>query len=171
MTQSYLRSYPDIRNHDINAFADPTSSPCQSATTPWARWRVTETARRTTFFANLLNFHINRDPSTGKQSPYYESFNEDLILNMPMPCSQAAWIARNEEDWQLAISKSSASDLDPARPEELYSESCLKNILQKYTKEDVQSVIGERIGFDNSDELRNLIILSALEQFGCRSEA
>lgn len=176
MTQSYLRTYPQIRSFDINAFADPKSSPCQSASTPWARWRVTETARRTTFFANMLNFHNNRDHSTGKLLPYYESFDEDLILNMPLPCSQAAWIARNEEDWQLAMSRrpplnfQPSSILDQTRDIELCSESCLKNILSKYTKESVQNRIGGKFGFDDSEELRNLIILSAVEQFVCRPE-
>lgn len=171
MTESYLQSYPEIRNPDINVFSDPKSSPCSAATSAWARWRITETARRTIFFANMINFCGSHDQKTRKQSPYYEPLNDDLILNMPLPCSQAAWFARDEESWRLAMKTHPPSanyllsDFDHSRSEGLYSETLLKTILSKFTKEYLRAEIGTNVGFSDSDELRRFIILCASEQF------
>jgi hypothetical protein len=171
MIEIYCRSYPEIRNPDINVFSDPNSSPCSAATSTWARWRITETARRTIFFANMFNFYGNRDHRTGKQLPYYEPLNDDLILNMPLPCNQAAWLARSEEDWRLAMERPppSANHLPPGfnSPgcEALASEISLKTIFSKFTKESLQVEIGTNVGFGDSDELRRLIVLCASEQF------
>ncbi|KAH8585439.1 hypothetical protein B0O99DRAFT_587368 [Bisporella sp. PMI_857] len=171
MTEIYCRSYPEIRNPDYNVFSDPHSSPCSAATTSWARWRITETARRTVFFANILNFYSNRNHNTGKQLAYYEPLNDDLILNMPLPCSQAAWAARTKEDWKFAMMKhpTSASHLlssfNNPGCEAISSEMFLKNILSQFSKEYLQIEIGTSVGFGNSDELRRLIILCATEQF------
>ncbi|KUJ08297.1 uncharacterized protein LY89DRAFT_630150 [Mollisia scopiformis] len=153
MTQTYLRSYPEIQNPDIDAFSNPSSAPCSAATTVWARWRITETARRTIFFTNILNFYSNRDHTTGRQMPYYESLNDDLILHMPLPCSQASWSARNEEDWRVAIEQ------------EFRTEIFLRDVLARYTKEQIQVKFGTSVGFGSSDELRGLIVLCAREQF------
>ena len=171
MTETYLRSYPEIRNPNLNVFSDPNSSPCSAATTTWARWRITETARRTVFFANMVNFCSNYDHRTGKQSPYYEALNDDLILNMPLPCSETAWSARNEEDWGRAMERINPSvnyttEPDYSGLEALSSELSPKTILSKFTKEHLQAKIGINAGFGSSDELRRLIILSASEQFG-----
>lgn len=171
MTESYLRSYPEIRNHDINVFSDPSSSPCSAATSQWARWRITETARRTIFFTNIVNFYSNLDHKTGKLSPYYEALNDDLILNMPLPCNHAAWLARDEKSWSFAMrSHSSLSnyhspDSNHAGNGGLSSESCLKSVFSKFSKEHLQAELGNQIGFGDSDELRRFIILSASEQF------
>ncbi|KAH8125324.1 hypothetical protein LI328DRAFT_167445 [Trichoderma asperelloides] len=171
MTESYLQSYPEIRNHDINVFSDPKSSPCSAATSQWARWRITETARRTIFFTNMVNFYSNYDHKTGKLSPYYEALNNDLILNMPLPCNHAAWLARDEESWSLAMKRHSplayyhSPDFNHAGNGVLSSESCLKNVLSKFTKQELQAEIGNQIGFSDSDDLRRFIILSAGEQF------
>lgn len=171
MIQTYLRHYPEILNPDINAFSDPKSSPCSAASSTWARWRITETARRTIFFANLLNFHGSRDLGTGKQMPYYEPLNDELILNMPLPCSEAAWSARNEEDWRVAMRAELSSASRPTSgfnspgSEMLSSEFLLKTILSKYPKEYLQAEFGKSVGFGGSDEVRGLIILCASEQF------
>lgn len=166
MVESYLKSYPEIRNPDINAFADPKSSPCTAATTTWSRWRITETARRTIFFANMFNFFSNYDHRTGKQLPYYESLNDELVLNMPLPCSHAAWLARDEETWRLAMKgQSPSANLFTTDFDHMSSETSLKTILSKFTKEYLQVEIGANVGFGGSDELRRLIILCATEQF------
>jgi hypothetical protein len=171
MTQTYSQSYLEIRNPDINVFSDPKSNPCSAATSTWARWRITETARRTVFFANMLNFYSNRNHSTGKQMPYYEPLNDELILNMPLPCSQAAWLAHNEEDWRLAMKRQQpsashlSSGLSSPGCETLSSEIFLKTIFSKFTKEHLQIEFGKSVGFGDSDELRGLIVLSASEQF------
>lgn len=171
MTKTYSVSYPELRNPDINVFSDPESNPCSAATSAWDRWRITETARRTIFFANMLNFLGNYDLRTGKQLPYYEPLDDDLILNMPLPCNQAAWVARDEGSWRFAMEEHSSSafrlssDVDHSGTEMLSSKTCLKTIFSKFTKEYLQLEIGTNVGFGNSDELSRLIILCASEQF------
>lgn len=169
MARAYVGPYSQIRNPDASVFTDPSSSPCTAAASQWARWRITETARRTIFLANMLNFYSNRDHHAGKQLLYYEALNDDLILNMPLPCSHAAWIAPDEEEWNLAIKNQTISAVDIAGSnspggESLSSES-LKDTLSKFTKEYLQTEIGTSVGFGDSDELRRLIILCACEQF------
>ncbi|KAH8662814.1 hypothetical protein BGZ60DRAFT_412052 [Tricladium varicosporioides] len=56
----------------------------------------TESVRRMMFLANMLNFYNNHNYSTGQQPAYYEALNDELILNMPLLCSQVAWLVRNE---------------------------------------------------------------------------
>jgi hypothetical protein len=117
----------------------------------------------------MLNFYSNRDSNTGKQLPYYEPMNEDLILNMPLPCSHAAWIARDEEEWNTASKNPRASASNTAgfnnHGSESLSSETLKNILSKFNKETLQAEIGTNVGFGGSDELRQLIILCSCEQF------
>lgn len=171
MTESYSQRYSEIRNPDISVFADPHSSPCSAATSTWARWRITETARRTVFFANMINFYSNRDHITGKQLPYYEPLNEELIINMPLPCSQAAWLARDEETWRLAMERHAPtanhllSGFNSPGCDALSSEISLKTTFSKFTKDYLQVQIGTNVGFSDSDELRRLIVLCASEQF------
>lgn len=122
---------------------------------------------------NVLNFYSNRDHGTGKQMPYYEPFDDELILNMPLPCSHAAWSASCEEDWRAAMLRPPNMPLDPSSSTDvngpgcgtLASEILLKNILSSVTREDLQGQLGQSAGFGDSDQLRNLIILCAGEQF------
>src|SRR6187402_3966900 len=108
MIKCYSQSYPEISNHNINAFSDPRSVLGGTAPSAWARWIKTETGRRMIFLANMLNFYSSHDHSTGKQLPYYEPLDDELILNMPLPCSQDAWLAQNEEDWRSAMQNPSS---------------------------------------------------------------
>ena len=176
MVRKYLQHYPDLRNSDLNTFSNPESSPCGAAVSTWARWRITETARRTIFFANMLNFCSNLDHRTGKISPYYEALDDDLILNMPLPCSHAAWIARDEDSWMLAMRNNPAAADQTSFHSEypnmtpLVIEPALKTILSNFRRECLQMQIGTRTGFSDSDELRRLIIFSASEQFNSFSQ-
>jgi hypothetical protein len=117
----------------------------------------------------MLNYYSNRDHNTGKQLPYYEPLNEDLILNMPLPCSHAVWVARDEEEWNITMKNQTASAINTAgfnSPScEALSSGILKNILSKFNKEYLQAEIGNSVGFGDSDELRRLIILCSCEQF------
>lgn len=103
--------------------------------------------------------------------PYYEPLNDDLILNMPLPCSQAAWLARDEESWRLAMERQPSSVSHPSSgfnetgSGALYSEIFLKTIFSRFSKEYLQVEIDNRVGFGDSDELRGLIVLCASEQF------
>ncbi|KAL9619039.1 MAG: hypothetical protein Q9160_006294 [Pyrenula sp. 1 TL-2023] len=158
MAESYAQSNPEIRNPDVSVFSDPNSNPCPKVTSPWARWKTTETARRTIFFANMVNFCSNYDHTTGKQMAYYEPLNDDLILNMPLPCNQAAWSADDEDTWKTAIKT-------PSSPPNYFAETTLKIILSSNIKDQLQAEIGTNVGFGDSDQLRRLIILCASEQF------
>ena len=176
MVRKYFQNYPDLRNPDVNAFSNPRSSPCSAALSTWARWRITETARRTIFFANMLNFCSNLDHRTGKLSPYYEAIDDDLILNMPLPCSHTAWIAREEDDWMLAMHNDlTGADQTSVHPTTngmttFVTEPSLKTIFSNFQKECLQTQIGTRIGFGDSEDLRRLIILCASEQFNISSQ-
>ena len=171
MTQCYARSYPAIRNPDVKIFSDPSSAPTSTIASSWARWRITETARRTIFFANIVNFYINHNHNTGQQLPYYESLDDDLVLNMPLPCSEAAWTARDEPSWMMSIQTDPsplalhlASQMSPSGGP--LPEVTLKTIFSKYNKDYIQREFGRVVGFGDSDKLRSLIILCACEQFG-----
>lgn len=171
MTRAYTQPYLQIRSPDIDAFSDFDSTPCSPTTTTWGRWRTTETTRRTVFIVNMVNFLKSYDLKTGKASPYYEPLNDDLILNMPLPCSQAVWLAYEEEGCKLAIKNhqpwvnTSSPDPDLPTAEALSREICLSTILSKHSKECIQAAIGSRVGLGDSDDLRRLIILCATEQF------
>lgn len=158
MAESYSQSNPEIRNPDVNVFSDPNSNPCPKVTSAWARWKTTETARRIIFFANMVNFCSNYDHTTGNQLQYYEPLNDDLILNMPLPCNQAAWLADDEDTWKAAMKTPSSSA-------NYFVETTLKTILTSNNKEQLQAEIGTNVGFGDSDELRRLIILCGSEQF------
>jgi hypothetical protein len=169
MTRVYSRPYSQIRNPDTSVFTNPDSSPCTAAISPWSRWRINETARRTIFFANMLNYYRNHDHNTGNALPYYEPLDEELILNMPLPCSHAAWVARDEDEWSIAIKNQTASAINTAGFNGLgcvvFSSEPLNNILSRFSKEALQAEFGTRVSFGNSNELRRLIILCACEQF------
>ncbi|RFU28349.1 hypothetical protein B7463_g8004, partial [Scytalidium lignicola] len=167
-----LKSYPEICNPDINVFSNSKSILGSSATSTWARWTKTETARRMIFLANMLNFYSNRNHSTGNQLPYYVPLDDELILNMPLPCSQAAWLARNEDDWRSAMQNPPSSPashyssgFNSHEDKTLSSETSLKTIFSKFARDDIEIKCGKSVGFNDSDELRRLIVLCASEQF------
>lgn len=82
---------------------------------------------------------------------------------MLLPCSEAAWLARTEEDWSLAMDRNSPRNTTST--DAFATELCLKSIISKYTREDIQNEISSGFGFGDSNELRRLIILCASEQF------
>jgi hypothetical protein len=172
MTKSYARLYPQILSHDPAVFSDPNSAPGTDQDTPWCRWRITETARRMVFLANMVNFFSNIDLTTGKQLAYYDPLDDDLILNMPLPCSQAEWSAQNEEDWQNAVHtrqlqefpQSISSALDGTTREAIAGMTSLSAVFSQCSTDFLQTTLSS-IGFGNSDALRALIILCACEQF------
>lgn len=171
MTRTYIEPYLQIRSPDMNAFSDFNSTPCSPSTTTWGRWRTTETTRRTVFIVNMVNFFNNYDPKTRTTSPYYEPLSDDLILTMPLPCSQTVWLAYEEESCRLAMKNHqpwdnySSPDLDHPTMEALSRETCLSAIISKYSKDRIQAAIGPHVGLGDSDDLRRLIILCATEQY------
>ena len=171
MTQRYAQSYPALRNPDTQIFSEQNSAPTSTIPSSWARWRTTETARRTIFFANIINLYLNYNHNTGSQLPYYEPLDDDLILNMPLPCSEAVWAARDEASWMMAIQTDPASLALQHASDTTGSSGAslpgvtLKTVFSKYSKDQVQREFGRNVGFGDSEQLRSFIVLCACEQF------
>ncbi|RHZ56432.1 uncharacterized protein CDV56_108258 [Aspergillus thermomutatus] len=184
MTQCFSRSY--LESHDAALL------PAPDAHGSWVKWAVTETARRTIFLANIVNFFSNRDFESGRQSPYYEPLNDELIMKMPLPCNQALWSARTEDEWrkasQMATPTSPAGSPGTTDPfstfaaaagagaggphipvgEQLpntHQQPSLKVLFSKFAKDYLRANFATNAGFADSNELRSFIILCALEQF------
>lgn len=142
----------------------------------WVQWAVAETIRRTVFLANMINFISNWNHETGKQSPYYDPINDELILSLPLPCSQRLWNARSEEAWQMVVQTGEAVDvfgaptplqgLDVVSSEgvSLNSGQTLRALFANFSKEYIRANLGAP-GLGDSDQLWSLIILYALDQF------
>ncbi len=137
---------------------------------------ITETARRTIFLVHIVNFFCNRHLESRKQSPYYEPLDDDLIMNMPLPCSHSLWSARTEDEWTIlmkqqheasALAADPIFDFNPPPPKSPSlgsSQPTIKSILFKVTRDYLRISLCKNVGFGNSDELRNFFILCVLEQ-------
>lgn len=84
----------------------------------------------------MLNSYTNRDINTKKQLPYHEPMTEDLIFNLPLPCSQAARVAQNEEYWRVAVAG-------------LVYGATLRTVLSRLSKENVKAEFENSAGFGN----------------------
>ena len=176
MTQSFSKSYPELHDPNLDVYFDRTSGTNDPTQSPWNRWMITETARRTIFLANIINFLSNRNFKSAEQSSYYEPLDDEFVMSMPLPCTDALWRARTENDWtKLAMHEPSPaasdplSDFNPLLLESLnsgFSQISIKSLFSKVTKDYLRTNLQKTIGFGDSDELRCFIILCALEQFG-----
>ncbi|GFF29275.1 hypothetical protein IFM61606_10324 [Aspergillus udagawae] len=169
MTQCFSRSY--LESHDTALLPPANAGP--NGTDSWVKWAVSETARRTIFLANIINFFSNHDLNSGRQSPYYEPLNDELIMKMPLPCDQALWSARTEDEWRKATPASPGS---PGTTDAFSTfgatgvpnhqqQPSLKVLFSKFTKDDLRAKCMMNAGLAGSNELRSFIILCALEQF------
>ncbi|KAJ5593830.1 uncharacterized protein N7459_000038 [Penicillium hispanicum] len=163
MTRAFTRSHLESPGADLMS---ASSLPLQSMES----WTVAETARRTIFLANIIHFLSHHDPVTGKPSPYYEPLDDELILNLPLPCSHALWSVRTEPEWRLTMeycqSNSSPSTTDfPSAFHLVPGCLTLKFLLGHFSREYLQTVLVSNLGFGGSDELRSFVILCALKQF------
>lgn len=163
MAKSLIRSHRQDQKTDLMSVSRSNSQNLE-------HWAVAETTRRTIFLANIVHYFGHYNLETGSPSLYYEPLDDELILNMPLPCSHVLWTARTEMDWKLTVeyceqNSSSLEDLSTA----LYlNPGCLtlKQVLESYPRENLQTMLSPNIvGLGGSDELRSLIILCALEQF------
>jgi hypothetical protein len=169
MTRCFCEAHPEVVS--ALGYAPSSSDPFPGAQKPltWQSWVVTETAQRTLFLANMINFFANRDLFSKKQSPYYDRLENDLVLKLPLPCSHGLWIARSEEEW-FRVKQSEATSSNPGS----YSlttepfdtgQPTLQNLLSNNTEEQLRNIFGKSYGITDSDSLRNLIVIAALEQF------
>ena len=177
MTRYFSKSHFDLQNSNAPGSSDLSSRPGSTAKSPYDTWVVMETARRTIFLANIVNFFSSRDHESGKQSPYYEPLSDDFILNLPLPCSHALWCSRTEDEWtrlsaqlheSFPIASGALVEFDDTAPDLASigsSQVSLQFLLSKFTKDYLRMHFGTSIGFGNSDELRRLVVLCAVEQF------
>jgi hypothetical protein len=135
------------------------------------QWATTETARRTIFLANIVHFLSNHDPETGEPSPYYEPLNDQLILDMPIPCARTMWAARTEQEWRRALEdlKTDSSSDDEglsSEPHPALRGLTLGYLLSEYSYETLHNCLKFDYGLGSSDELRSFIVMCAFKQFG-----
>lgn len=66
----------------------------------WHSWTMAETLRRTTFLVDMCNelsYHTN-----ALNGVYYESLDDGLLLDMPLPAPDSMWRASSEDEWATA---------------------------------------------------------------------
>ncbi|OJI95794.1 hypothetical protein ASPVEDRAFT_77576 [Aspergillus versicolor CBS 583.65] len=157
MAREYSEKY--VETYDASLLPSPGT---------WTKWVVAESARRTVFLANIVNFLSKRDSQSKKLSVNYQPLGDELILNMPLPCSQTLWAARTEEEWEQAIATAPKHN-DPFSifmDNEDTSQLSLRSLFSIMSEDDLRVRAQSTAGFGDSDQLRAFIVLCALEQFG-----
>jgi hypothetical protein len=180
MAECYAANYPKLRCSDVRAFEELSSAPDTTNKGPWHRWVITEAARRTLFMLNMANWFSCYDLTTNTQSPYYEPLCDDIVFGLPLPCSDAQWLAGNEMDWRAAVqseelrhfngAETGADGVHARRSEYTLSDALKINPVSAFDRHAsigqtrVDAQLGPKPGFANSEQLRNLIILAARYQ-------
>jgi hypothetical protein len=92
-----IRKFAQRHRQDlINDFANPVP-------TEWTHWSFIETLRRTIFLVQVINVMSTR---LQKQDVFfYETLDDDLILDMPLPAAAPLWEASGEQQWLFLRSK------------------------------------------------------------------
>ncbi|KAG9653402.1 hypothetical protein KCU95_g13440, partial [Aureobasidium melanogenum] len=167
MTRRFCQSHPEATNPTA-ALSNDTLTRYGTVSSAWMTWLVGETARRTVFLAHIVNYFSSRDLKTGEASPYYESLDDEMIWNMPLPCSSAAWEARTEQEWLNVLrsqNQMAGFDDQAVSLSEVFAfEPTIKSLLTKSTKEQLRLQYAGNIGLENSDSFRNLVVHCALEK-------
>ncbi|KAH0269648.1 hypothetical protein KCU91_g8576, partial [Aureobasidium melanogenum] len=164
MTRRFYQSHPEATDPSA-ALSNDSLARYGTVSLAWMTWLIGETARRTVFLAHIVNYFASKDLETGEASPYYEPLNDEMIWNMPLPCSSAAWEAKTEQEWlgvvhfqhqvdDQAVSLSSIFALEPT----------IKSLLTKLRPEQLRLEYAGNLGLDNSDSLRNLVVHCALAE-------
>ncbi|KAF1988170.1 hypothetical protein K402DRAFT_402874 [Aulographum hederae CBS 113979] len=187
MTRRFVHSHPEVTTPSPPL--SPTTSLNYGATpSAWLSWYVAETARRTIFLANLVNFLASLDTVSGEQSPYYEPLDDELILSMQLPSSERTWSARSEGEWREAVSgdevgfwlrdnggggSSASGSVSSASGGNVGSGTglptkgmTLRELLHGNSKEQLRVRFQSCFGVEGSDDVRGLIALCAAIQFG-----
>ncbi|KAH0145189.1 hypothetical protein KCU67_g12741, partial [Aureobasidium melanogenum] len=166
MTRRFCQSHPEATDPTA-ALSNDLLTRYGTVSSVWMTWLVGETARRTVFLAHIVNYLASKDFKTGQISPYYECLNDEMIWNMPLPCSSAAWEARTEQEWLNVLCSQHqmvVSFDQPVSLSEVYAlEPTIKSLLTKFTKEQLKLQYAGNIGLENSDSFRNLVVHCALE--------
>ncbi|THX72461.1 hypothetical protein D6D04_09071, partial [Aureobasidium pullulans] len=167
MTRRFCLSHPEAINPSAQMNRDALVR-YTTAPSAWMTWLVGETARRTVFFADIANYFASKSPVTGELSPYYEPLDDELIWNMPLPCSSAIWNARTEHEWLQLIRTQDpgiSSEDQPMLLSMVFNrEPTLKSLMTNFTKDYLLTQYSGRYGLENSESLCNLIVRRALLQ-------
>lgn len=138
------------------------------APSAWLTWAVGETSRRIIFLAHIVNYLATRDAKTGETDPYYEPLDDEMIWNMPLPCSAAAWNAQTEQEWLSVLQKQDTNFVTDSQSvllsEVFKHEPTIKVLITKFTKDHIRSQFAGNIGFQDSESFRNLVVRCALKQ-------
>ncbi|KAG9521147.1 hypothetical protein KCU93_g7516, partial [Aureobasidium melanogenum] len=167
MTRRFCQSHPEATDPTA-ALSNDLLTRYGAVSSVWMTWLVGETARRTVFLAHIVNYLASKDPKTGEISPYYESLDDEMIWNMPLPCSSAAWEAKTEKEWLNVLRSQhqiAGFDDQAVSLSEVYAlEPTIKSLLTKFTKEQLKLQYASNVGLENSDSFRNLVVHCALEK-------
>lgn len=167
MTRRFCRSHPEAVDPSAAMTTDAVMryAPAPSA---WLTWLVGETSRRMVFLAHIVNYFATRDGKTGEVSPYYEPLDDETILNMPLPCSPAAWKARTEQEWLCVLQKQNSNFVTESHSVSLLEvfahEPTIRSLMAKFTKDHIRSQFAGNMGFQDTESFRNLVVHCALEQ-------
>lgn len=154
MARGYSEKYVEM--YDASLLPSPGT---------WTEWLVAESARRTVFLANIVNFLSRRDNTSKRISAHYQPISDELILEMPLPCSRTLWAARTEEEWENAIAAPNHNDPLSVFHNEDTCQLSLRSLFSLMSKDDLRLRAESTAGFGDSDQLRAFIVLCALEQF------
>jgi len=134
----------------------------------WLTWSVAETSRRIVFLAHIVNYFATRDAKTGEADPYYEPLNDEMIWNMPLPCSAAAWDAQTGQEWLSVLRKQNenfATDSQSVSLSQVFAqEPTIKSLMANFSKDYIKSQYAGDMGFRDTVSFRNLVVHCALEQ-------
>ncbi|KAH0363943.1 hypothetical protein KCU65_g7066, partial [Aureobasidium melanogenum] len=164
MTRRFCQSHPEATDPTV-ALSNDSLTRYGTVSSAWMTWLVGETARRTVFLAHVVNYFASKDLKTGEPSPYYEPLDDEMIWNMPLPCSSAVWGAKTEQEWLSVLRSQHQFDDQAVLLSSTFTlEPTIKSLLTKFTKEQLRLQYASNIGLKNSDSLRNLIVHCALEK-------
>ena len=167
MTRRFCQSHPEATDPSASMTTDAVMryAPAPSA---WLTWLVGETSRRTVFLAHIVNYFATKDAKTGEISPYYEPLNDEMIWNMPLPCSSAVWKAQTEQEWLGVLQKQSLNFVTENQSVLLSAvfthEPTIKSLMTKFTKDHIRAQFSGNLGLQDTESFRTLIVYCALEQ-------
>lgn len=119
------------------------------------------------FLAHIVNYFSTKDAKTGQTSLSYEPLDDEMIWNMPLPCSQAAWNAQTEQDWLGVLQTQDLNFVTESRSvllsEVFKHEPTIKILMAKFTKDQIRSRYAGEMGFQDTESFRNLVVHCALE--------
>lgn len=171
MTRRFRKSHPEATDPFATMPAPPLGQ-YTSLPSTWMTWLAGETAWRTMFLAHIINCVASRHPQTDELSPYYEPLDDELIWNMPLPCSSAAWTAQSEQEWLNALSVQDSPNHGENQqfpvadiPTPTVHGSTIKLLFTNYTKDSLKLRFGGEIGLQDSDSFRNLVVHCAMKHY------